>query len=61
MEAQNDELSSHAAEFVLSIDFEEGDRQRMRRLAERSESGTLTTEEQTEFDGYLHIGNLLPC
>jgi len=59
MQAQKDELSSEAAEFLLSIDFGEGDRQRMLRLAELSEAGTLTAEEQAEFDGYLHIGNLL--
>ena len=46
-------------EFLLSIDFGKGDRQRMLQLAERSEAGTLTAEEQTEFDSYLHVGNLL--
>jgi len=59
MQAQMNELSPEAAEFLLSMDFGEDDRQRMLQLAERSESGTLTTEEQTEFDGYLRIGNLL--
>ena len=59
MHAQKDELSFEAAEFLLSIDFGEGDRQRMLQLAERSEAGTLTAEERAEFDGYLHIGNLL--
>jgi hypothetical protein len=59
MQAQRDELSSEAAEFLLSIDFGESDRQRMLHLAERSETGTLTPKEQAEFDGYLHIGNLL--
>jgi len=59
MQAQKNELSPQAAEFLLSIDFEEGDRQRMMQLADRSEAGALTAEEQAEFDGYLHIGNLL--
>jgi hypothetical protein len=59
MQARKEELSSEAAEFLLSIDFGEGDRQRMLHLAERSEAGILTAEEQLEFDGYLHIGNLL--
>ena len=53
------ELSAEAAEFLLAVDFEESDRERMMQLAERSETGALTAEEQTEFDGYLHIGNLL--
>jgi hypothetical protein len=54
-----EDLSSEAAEFLLSIDFEEADRQRMLKLAEQSEAGILTAEEQAEFDSYLHIGNLL--
>jgi hypothetical protein len=29
------------------------------RQPERSEAGTLTAEEEKEFDGYLHVGNLL--
>jgi hypothetical protein len=59
MQAQKDDLSSEAAEFLLTISFDEADRRRMHDLAERSEAGTLTPEEQTEFDGYLHIGNFL--
>ena len=57
--ADKNELSVEAAEFLLSVDFEESDRSRMMQLAERSEAGTLTPEEQTEFDSYLHVGNLL--
>ena len=52
-------ISAEAAEFLLAMDFGEADRQRMERLAERSQAGTLTAEEQAEFDGYLHVGNLL--
>ena len=59
MRSQKDDLSPEAAEFLLSVDFAERDRRRMLQLAERSEAGTLTAEEQAEFDGYLHIGNLL--
>jgi len=59
MQAQKDEPSPEAAEFLLAMEFAEGDRQRMLQLAERSEAGTLTAEEQMEFDGYLHVGNLL--
>jgi hypothetical protein len=59
MQAQKHELPSEAAEFLLSIDFADADRQRMLQLAERSEAGALTAEEQAEFDGYLRVGNLL--
>ncbi|HYL75804.1 MAG TPA: hypothetical protein VEU96_16455 [Bryobacteraceae bacterium] len=59
MRAQKEELSSEAAEFLVSIDFEDEDRRRMLELAERSGAGTLTLDEQAEFDSYLHIGNFL--
>jgi hypothetical protein len=59
MQAKKDELSPEAAKFLLAIDFGESDRQRMMQLAELSEAGTLTAQEQIEFDGYLHVGNLL--
>lgn len=59
MQAQKRELSPEAAEFLLAVDFGENDRLRMSQLAERSEAGTLTAEERAEFDGYLHVGNLL--
>ena len=59
MQAQKEPLTLEAAEYLLSIEFPEGDRERMQRLAERSEAGTLTAEEQAEFDGFLHVGNLL--
>jgi hypothetical protein len=59
MQAQSEALSPAVAEYLLSIGFGEIDREQMRRLAERSEAGTLTDEEQTEFDSYLHVGNLL--
>ena len=58
-QAQPGGLSSEAAEYLLSIGFEEGDRRRMQQLAEGSESGTLTEDEQAELDSYLHVGNLL--
>jgi hypothetical protein len=59
LRAQKNEVSSEVAEFLLSIGFAEDDRRRMRDLAESSEAGTLTRDEQVEFDSYLHIGNLL--
>jgi hypothetical protein len=59
MRGLKDGLSPEAAEFLLTMDFEEDDRQRMLELADQSEAGTLTEKEQAEFDGYLHVGNLL--
>jgi hypothetical protein len=59
IQAQKDAITPQVAEYLLSIAFAESDRHRMEQLAECSEAGTLTTEEQTEFDSYLHVGNLL--
>ncbi len=59
MRAQKKELPAGAAEFLLSVKFGDDDRRRMRDLAERSEAGTLTAEEKSEFDSYLHVGNFL--
>lgn len=59
LEAQGREIPPEAARFVLSIGFAESDHERMQYLADRSEESALTPREQAEFDGYLHIGNLL--
>jgi hypothetical protein len=40
-------------------DFRQVDRARMEELADRSETGTLTADEEAEFDSYLHVANLL--
>ena len=44
---------------MRSFAFEDGDPKRMLDLAERSEAGVLTVEEQSELDSYLHVGNFL--
>jgi len=59
LEGRKDDISPEAARYLLSIEFGESDRARMEELAERSEAGVLTQQEEAEFDGYLHIGNLL--
>jgi hypothetical protein len=53
------ELTPPAAEYLLSISFSAVDRDRMEYLAERSSEGALTDAEKAEYDGYLHVGNLL--
>jgi hypothetical protein len=59
MQAHKSPLPAEAAQFLLAVDFDQSDQARMLQLAERSEAGTLTAEERAEFDGYLHVGNLL--
>jgi hypothetical protein len=59
MQSQKSEIPPEVARYLLSVEFGEGDRERMRYLADQSEEGALTPEEEAEFDSYLHVGNLL--
>jgi hypothetical protein len=52
-------ISQDTARYLLSIQFGQPDRARMEELADRSEAGTLTADEEAEFDSYLHVANLL--
>jgi DNA-binding FadR family transcriptional regulator len=52
-------MDSHIARYLLSLDFEPEDVDRMNLLAERAREGELSAEEEAELDSYLHVGNLL--
>jgi hypothetical protein len=54
-----DAISREVAKYLLSIDFEPSDVERMNMLSERAREGSLTAEENAELDSYLHVGNLL--
>lgn len=51
--------SRDVAEYLLSIDFDRDDLDRMNLLSERARQGSLTPEETAELDSYLHVGTLL--
>lgn len=55
----SEDLSPEVARYLLHIDFRETDRQRMRDLVEKHRLGTLTKEEDSELNSYIHVGNLL--
>ena len=57
--AHQREMTPEVARFLVSMGFTEKDRERINFLADQSQAGRLTAEEEAEFDGYLHIGNLL--
>lgn len=59
LEAQKRDISPELARYLLSIDFTDSDRERIGYLAERSSSGTLTPDEEAEYDSYLHVANVL--
>jgi hypothetical protein len=54
-----EELPRGAAEYLLSIRFDERDTARMNELSESARQGKLSADEQAELDSYLHVGNLL--
>jgi len=53
------EMDSHVAHYLLSLDFEPADVERMNVLAARSRDGELSPEEAAELESYIHVGNLL--
>lgn len=52
-------MSQDVAQYLLSIDFEPSDIERMNFLSKRARQGILTPEETAELDSYLHVGMLL--
>lgn len=53
------EIDSHVAKYLLSLDFQPDDVERMNLLGARSRAGLLSPDEEAELDSYLHVGNLL--
>ena len=52
-------IPSAAAEAILQLEFADADRSRMNDLADKSNQGTLTHEEDDEYDGYIAVADLL--
>jgi hypothetical protein len=52
-------ISPEAARYLISIDFSDADHARMQELMEKSNEGTLTSEESAELNGYVNIANVL--
>lgn len=50
---------SGAAEYLLSIRFDDRDIARMNELSELARNGTLSAQEQAELDSYIHVANLI--
>ncbi len=59
IQIEEQELSHGAAEYLLSIRFNDRDTARMNELSELARDGKLTQEDQAELDSYIHVGNLL--
>ena len=52
-------FSHEAAQDILTLDFDQADKDRMRQLSAKARAGTLTAEEDAEADRYELIGHLL--
>lgn len=59
IERDQTDLSLGAAEYLLSIRFDNRDIARMNELSELARQGTLTPHEQAELDSYIHVTNLI--
>ena len=54
-----EDLTPAAAEFLLTIQFPKDDLNRMNRLSDLAQQGTLSADQQAELDSYIHVSNLL--
>lgn len=56
---ENADLSPEAAQSLLAVEFTSDDQERMHELAEKSQEGILSEQEQDEADSYAFVGNVL--
>lgn len=59
IQTRQEALSRDAAEYLLSLNFDERDISRMNELSELARLGSLSTAETAELDTYIHVSNLL--
>jgi hypothetical protein len=52
-------FSPEGAQDILTLDFDQADKDRMRELSAKARAGTLTAEEDSEAGKYELIGHLL--
>ena len=59
IQTRQDDLSCDAANYLLSLRFDDKDMRRMNELTELARNGTLTSADEAELDSYIHVSNLL--
>jgi hypothetical protein len=52
-------LPAEFARFVNGLDFRPEDHARYEELSAKAQSGILTSQEEDELDGFLHVDSLL--
>ena len=59
IQTREDDLSRDAANYLLSLRFDDKDMRRMNELSELARNGTLAPADEAELDSYIHVSNLL--
>jgi hypothetical protein len=59
IQTRRDDLSRDAANYLLSLRFDDTDISRMNELSEMARLGALATADAAELDSYIHVSNLL--
>jgi uncharacterized protein YnzC (UPF0291/DUF896 family) len=52
-------LTADQARYLLDARFAQADLNRINELSIKADDGTLTTDEHTELENYLHVGHVL--
>jgi hypothetical protein len=52
-------LAPELARFILTLDFDAEDHERVNWLSRRAQAGTLTPEERAELDEYIRVNDAL--
>jgi len=59
IQTRQEDLPRDAANYLLSLRFDESDISRMNELSEMARAGALATTDEAELDSYIHVSNLL--
>lgn len=59
IQTRHDALSRDAANYLLSLQFDDHDVSRMNELSDLASLGALATVDAAELDSYIHVNNLL--
>jgi len=53
------DLEPGLAQYILKLDFPASDHKRIEELSAKAQEGTLTTEEESQLEGYLRVNEFL--
>ena len=59
IQSRQEKLSRDAADYLLTLRFDEQDVSRMNELSELARKGALAGADAAELDSYIHVSNLL--